>query len=151
MLRFARWLLLCSAGALLEGGAALHMRPLRPSLSQQGISMAAPSDSPLQGGVRLLEWIPSQKGLVKVARLTWNTVWKSMVCELAPQSPDGEYVRPAPQMGSAASWPDNLPVVKGRYHLYIGNACPWCHRVGVAARLRNQLLAKSGQQQPSQF
>ena len=59
-----------------------------------------------------------------------------MLSELAPQSPDGAYVRPAPQVGSSARWPSDLPMVEGRYHVYVGNACPWCHRVSVALALR---------------
>ena len=32
-----------------------------------------------------------------------------MLSELAPQSEDGDYVRPAPQLGSGAVWPARLP------------------------------------------
>ena len=89
-----------------------------------------------RGGLRLLEWIPSQKALVTTARFTWTTLWKTMLSELAPQSADGAYVRPAPQIGAAARWPAALPMVAGRYHVYVGNACPWCHRVSAALALR---------------
>ena len=64
-------------------------------------------------------------------------MWFTMLRELAPQSRDGAYVRPAPQTGSGASWPAALPMVGGRYHVYVGNACPWCHRVSAALALRN--------------
>ena len=47
------------------------------------------------GGLRLLEWLPSQKVLVSVAKFGWRTVWGIMMAELAPQSPEGAYVRPA--------------------------------------------------------
>ena len=92
-----------------------------------------------RGGLRLLEWVPSQKLLVKTARFAWSTIWRIMISELAPQSPEGDYVRPAPQVGSAASWPAELPAVGGRYHVYLGNACPWCHRVGLTLALRGLL------------
>ena len=93
------------------------------------------------GGMRILEWIPSQKLLVKTARFAWNTLWGTMLGELAPQSKDGEYVRPAPQTGGTGDthWPTELPPTRGRYHVYLGNACPWCHRVGIALALRGQL------------
>ena len=91
------------------------------------------------GGVRLLEWIPSQKALVTTARFTWTTLWKTMISELAPQSPEGAYVRPAPQTGSGAKWPANLPMVADRYHVYVGNPCPWCHRVSITLALRGLL------------
>ena len=37
----------------------------------------------------------------------------------------------------ARSW--LLQVESGRYHLYIGNACPWCHRVLLALIVRGLL------------
>ena len=97
------------------------------------------------GGLRILEWIPSQQLLVASARFFWNTLWYIMLSELAPQSATGAYVRPAPQLGSAAvtGWPAELPAVSGRYHVYIGNACPWCHRVGATLALRG-LVGKVG-------
>ena len=30
-------------------------------------------------------------------------------------------------------------VESGRYHVYLGNACPWCHRVMLALVLRGLL------------
>ena len=49
----------------------------------------------------------------------------------AVQSKDGTYQRPSysfkDQLGSPG-----FPLEKGRYHLYVGNACPWCHRVLLA-------------------
>jgi putative glutathione S-transferase len=91
-----------------------------------------------RGGLRILEWIPSQQLLVGTARYVWNRLWYVMLSELAPQSPEGAYVRPAPQLGSSAvtGWPEALPAVSGRYHVYLGNACPWCHRVGATLALR---------------
>ena len=66
------------------------------------------------GGLRLLEWLPSQKALVSVAKFGWRTVWGIMMAELAPQSPEGAYVRPAPQKGSV-----NAPKLEDRdYVLY---------------------------------
>eukprot|EP00438_Fugacium_kawagutii_P012095 Skav209444 [mRNA] locus=scaffold2199:69821:87658:- [translate_table: standard] len=44
-----------------------------------------------------------------------------MVKELAPQSPEGEYLRPKSQL---------------RHAVYLGNTCPWCHRVALALALR---------------
>ena len=58
--------------------------------------------------------------------------------ELAPQSKDGSYVRPTysftGQLGSSS-----FPLEEGRYHLYVGNACPWCHRLTLAHTLRGLL------------
>ena len=89
-----------------------------------------------RGGLRILEWIPSQQLLVGTAKFVVNTLWLIMVSELAPQSKEGDYLRPAPQLGAAATWPADLPGVAGRYHVYVGNACPWCHRVSIVLALR---------------
>lgn len=29
-----------------------------------------------------------------------------------------------------------FPVEMGRYHIYVGNACPWCHRILLTLALR---------------
>jgi len=55
--------------------------------------------------------------------------------ELAPQSKDGDYVRPSygftGEIGTAA-----FPEEPNRYHLYAGAACPWCHRVELVRSVR---------------
>lgn len=59
-----------------------------------------------------------------------------MVVELAPQEKGkGAYSRPkAAFVGElgGSSW----PFEEGRYRLYLGNACPWCHRVLLALVVR---------------
>ena len=114
--------------ALLIGCSAALTPVPRPSAA---FHAAAPRCRPLRmadgdsrGGLRLLEWIPSQKLLVGTARFTWTTIWRTMISELAPQSPEGAYVRPAPQAGSGAKWPSELPMVPGRYHVYVGSTRP---------------------------
>ena len=85
----------------------------------------------VRGGLRVLEWIPSQQVLVKSAKFVWHETWRTMMAELAPQSAAGDYVRPAPQTGTAP-----VALTEAAYTLYVGNACPWCHRAVVATRLR---------------
>lgn len=102
-----------------------------------GFRSAAPSRRALtvraaKGGVRLLEWVPSQQVLVKTARFGWGFAWQTMMRELAPQSDDGAYVRPAPQTGGGELRLDETKT----YELYVGNACPWCHRAVLALALR---------------
>ena len=144
----AKSLLICAS--LLSCTCALVAPPLKHVHGPAAIisarrTRAVPTmaDGGSRGGLRLLEWIPSQKLLVTVARFTWTTLWKTMLSELAPQSSEGAYVRPAPQTGSGATWPAELPMVKNRYHIYVGNACPWCHRVSVTLALRG-LLGDAG-------
>lgn len=96
-----------------------HYRPLRAEKTS--------------GGLRLLEWLPSQKVLVTTARWGWREIWRLMMSELAPQTADGAYARPAPQRGTGAT-----PALDadGAYVLYAGNACPWCHRAKLAVAVR---------------
>ncbi|CAN0175843.1 unnamed protein product [Ascophyllum nodosum] len=99
---------------------------------------ADPSGIKLNKGFGILELagglIP-QGGLVKTARAGWKFIWLQMMRELAPQSPDGSYVRPS---YGFRGWigRGRFPVEAGRYHVYVGNTCPWCHRAVLAIVLR---------------
>jgi len=55
--------------------------------------------------------------------------------ELAPQSKDGSYVRPSYTFNGQLGSPP-FPLEEGRYHVYVGNACPWCHRLTLAHTIR---------------
>ncbi len=60
--------------------------------------------------------------------------------ELAPQSKDqGKYVRP--EYSFVCSDVETFPTIErsqgSRYYLLVGNPCPWCHRVIMAARIRH--------------
>ena len=77
-----------------------------------------------------LNQLPSRQGLVvKVAQESWKATYKRLVSELAPQSRTGAYDRPAAQFIGSQS--QTLIQEPGRYHLYLGNPCPWCHRVAL--------------------
>ncbi|CAN0344225.1 unnamed protein product, partial [Hapterophycus canaliculatus] len=45
------------------------------------------------GILELAGGLVPQGGLVKTARAGWKFIWLQMMRELAPQSPDGGYVR----------------------------------------------------------
>merc|ERR1719375_1637454 len=63
-----------------------------------------------------------------------------MVAELAPQDAAGGYQRPAAGFLAADFRPGGVRGATGalpeEYVLYVGNACPWCHRVRLAHALR---------------
>lgn len=89
-------------------------------------------------GLGILEWtgknVP-QGPLVQAAKFSWKQIWLVFMNELAPQSKDGAYKRPGYAFnGRVGSF--EFPVEAGRYVLYLGNPCPWCHRVKMALVLR---------------
>jgi len=88
-------------------------------------------------GFNLLEvasQVVPQGRIVQTAKETWKFGWKRMMTELAPQDKTGSYQRPkysfARTIGSK-----QFPIEAGRYHVYVGNPCPWCHRVRLVAKL----------------
>jgi glutathionyl-hydroquinone reductase len=96
------------------------------------------------GGLRLLESanrLLPQGALVATARTGWRLAWQALVRELAPQSKEGAYQRPGyafrgriPQQPSSAA--ANATTAASSYALYVGNACPWCHRALLVLALR---------------
>ncbi|KAG5190417.1 glutathione S-transferase [Tribonema minus] len=101
-------------------------------------SLQAPAPK-LNKGFRVLELaggVVPQGALVKVARFVWGTLWRIMMAELAPQDPTGAYVRPSYDFKGVIGSPQ-FPAEPGRYHVYLGQACPWCHRVSLTLALRS--------------
>lgn len=104
---------------------------------RRGRAYAARADKSPQKvdkGLGVLEWTGSlvpQGLLVKGVKGGWRFAWQTMMKELAPQTADGSYSRPAYDF-QARIGDSNFPVESGRYHVYVGNACPWCHRVVLA-------------------
>eukprot|EP01025_Chloroclados_australasicus_P018917 TRINITY_DN20106_c0_g1_i5.p2 TRINITY_DN20106_c0_g1~~TRINITY_DN20106_c0_g1_i5.p2 ORF type:complete len:404 (-),score=29.56 TRINITY_DN20106_c0_g1_i5:376-1587(-) len=83
-------------------------------------------------GIGILEWtggLISQGTLVKGVKGGWRLAWQAMMKELAPQSSKGEYKRPTYNFQGQIGVEQQFPNEYGRYHLYVGNACPWCHKV----------------------
>lgn len=117
---------------------------------------------PSRGGMRLLESATPFAALVSTARFLYGTFFRVMMAELAPTGPDGDYLRPPSKVRytlspadaervegeSEATKPTGavattvattedpfFPAAPGRYALYVGGACPWCHRVLLARSL----------------
>lgn len=97
-----------------------------------------PTPPGLDKGFNLLEttskFLP-QGNLVKGAKESWKFIWQRMMAELAPQSKKGSYERPS-YASNGIIGSSEFPDEKGRYHLYLGNPCPWCHRVKLAVALK---------------
>jgi putative glutathione S-transferase len=75
-----------------------------------------------------------QGQIVQITKTSWNLIWRIFMTELAPQSKNGTYERP---MYQTKGWigTKEFPDEHDRYHLYLGNPCPWCHRVRLAVAL----------------
>ncbi|KAL6779675.1 hypothetical protein ACKKBG_A13255 [Auxenochlorella protothecoides x Auxenochlorella symbiontica] len=89
-------------------------------------------------GLSILEWtggVIPQGVLVSGVKAAWKAAWLTFMRELAPQDAEGAYVRPTYSFEGVLGSPD-FPLETGRYRLYLGNPCPWCHRVGLALAAR---------------
>lgn len=111
----------------------------RKDMKERGKPVVCESAKMSKGGFRVLEWtgglLPQGK-LVSTAKFTWRQLWLTFMRELAPQNDDGEYQRPSYGFQGVIGSRE-FPVEAGRYFLYLGNACPWCHRVAIAVAIRN--------------
>ena len=112
-------------------GAARQSRRLRcpPVRAASGGGDDAP-----RAGLRLLQ-MPSfvpKTALITAVKAGWTLAWQIMMAELAPQSRDGAYVRPTDVLSGV----EVTAPAPGRYVLYVGAACPWCHRAVLTLALR---------------
>jgi len=101
-------------------------------------------------GFNLLEVaskVVPQGNIVKLAKFGWKFVWLRFMTELAPRDKStGDYARPVYGFGKKIELDANseFPAQPGRYHLYLGNPCPWCHRVKLVVNLLNLEPIMSG-------
>uniref|UniRef100_A0A7S0WJ40 GST C-terminal domain-containing protein n=1 Tax=Chlamydomonas leiostraca TaxID=1034604 RepID=A0A7S0WJ40_9CHLO len=139
-----------------SGGACTPRSQTRPCSGRRlaPCTRAVPppaADKAVDKGFSLLEWsnkVLPQSQLVAGVKTGWRFAWQTMVKELAPQSKDGAYKRPSykftGRVGDA-----QFPAESGRYHLYAGNACPWCHRALLVMVLRGLLRPSDPASTPS--
>jgi putative glutathione S-transferase len=130
--------------AFVETGAIVHRKSASypygckdSALKSQSEGGGAKEKEGLDKGFNLLEignGIVPQTLLVRSAKASLRFVWQRMMAELAPQDRNGNYVRPK---YSYVTDGDNapLPTEEGRYQLYFGNPCPWCHRAVLAVKM----------------
>jgi len=76
-----------------------------------------------------------KKLLITFAQTIWRTMWLTMMRELAPSNPQGEYKRAPSQFRDSLGSPD-FPPAKERYYLYVGLSCPWAHRTLIVRALK---------------
>ncbi|MGD1864047.1 MAG: glutathione S-transferase family protein [Phormidesmis sp.] len=69
--------------------------------------------------------------IVRTGKFVWNTMWRTMMSQMAPRNKSGEYVRPE----SAFRGREIVPEA-GRYRLIVGMSCPWAHRTLVTRALK---------------
>jgi len=94
------------------------------------------SNNRLDKGFGLLEFASGKvpQGLiVTTAKESWKFGWKRMMAELAPQDKTGNYQRPS--YGFVLGDNNDFIDEANRYHLYVGNPCPWCHRTMLAFKI----------------
>lgn len=132
--------------------------PLSRHVAQSRIKLRVSNNNDnVDKGFNLLELasgIVPQGMIVQTTKEGWKFAWQRMMTELAPQDKDtGEYRRPSYNFNGAIGTSPFPPLNendRGRYHLYVGNPCPWCHRAVLAAGLLDLLAptAKSSNGQP---
>lgn len=69
--------------------------------------------------------------IVRTGKFVWNTMWRTMMSQMAPSNQAGAYVRPQSAFRSREVSPET-----GRYFLIVGMSCPWAHRTLVTRVLK---------------
>lgn len=93
-----------------------------------------PSNKPWTFGM-LTSGFPPQQLLVPIVKFVTFQVWRLMMNELVTHDEQGRFIRESFQVGNNPV-PLSLPSESvPRYKVYLGNPCPWCHRVKAAMAL----------------
>ena len=69
--------------------------------------------------------------IVRTGKFVWNTMWHTMMSQMAPRNQKGDYVRPESSFRAREISPE-----PGRYRLIVGMSCPWAHRTLVTRALK---------------
>ncbi|MFK8184155.1 MAG: glutathione S-transferase family protein [Phormidesmis sp.] len=74
--------------------------------------------------------------IIRTGKFVWNTMWHTMMSQMAPRSKDGAYVRPESAFRDRTITPE-----ANRYFLIVGMSCPWAHRTLVTRALKGLTAA----------
>lgn len=69
--------------------------------------------------------------IVRTGKFVWNTMWHTMMSQMAPRSTSGDYTRP-----QSAFRGRNISPEPHRYYLIVGMSCPWAHRTLITRALK---------------
>ncbi len=69
--------------------------------------------------------------IVRTGKFVWNTMWHTMMSQMAPRSKSGEYVRPQSTFRGR-----EITAKPQRYFLIVGMSCPWAHRTLVTRQIK---------------
>ncbi len=69
--------------------------------------------------------------IVRTGKFVWNTLWHTMMSQMAPRNKSGAYVRPQSEFRGR-----KVTAVADRYRLIVGMSCPWAHRTLVTRALK---------------
>mmetsp|Transcript_25404 Transcript_25404/g.28400 ORF Transcript_25404/g.28400 Transcript_25404/m.28400 type:complete len:446 (+) Transcript_25404:52-1389(+) len=110
------------------------------STSLNSSSNDSNDDQNVDRGLNLLgvaSKVVPQGNIVKTAKFFWKFIWLRFMTELAPQDKStGDYKRPTYGFDNFISdGSSEFPIESDRYHLYVGNPCPWCHRVRLIVNI----------------
>ena len=94
------------------------------SSASRSLYQPIPEKKPWTFGI-LTSGFPPQQILVPIVKFITFQVWRLMMNELVTHDEQGRFVRESFQAGNN---PNPLSI-DGKYRLYLGNPCPWCHRV----------------------
>lgn len=75
------------------------------------------------------------KFLIQTAQLTWQTLWRTLMSQLAPSDAAGNFRRVASQFRATVG-NERFPAEVKRYRLYVGLTCPWAHRTAMTRILK---------------
>jgi len=110
--------------------------------SSSSLYQDIPKKKPWTFGI-LTSGFPPQQLLVPFVKFVTFQVWRLMMNELVTHDEQGRFIRESFQAGNNPS-PLELPSSSDsgeeecpRYKLYLGNPCPWCHRVKAAMAVLN--------------